>query len=46
MVNDLIIAAANKALTDIEDKIKEEIKKSTEGLVPNIPGLDLSNFGS
>ena len=43
MAQDLIIAAVNKALQEVEVKAKEEIKKSTEGIVPNIPGFD---FGS
>jgi DNA-binding YbaB/EbfC family protein len=44
MLQDLIIAAVNKGMTDIEEKIKEELKKSTEGMLPNIPGLDLGNL--
>ena len=41
MMHDLIIAASNKALEHAEEKGKEHIKKSTEGLLPNIPGFDL-----
>lgn len=44
ILQDLIVAATNKALVDIEEKIKEEMKKSTEGVLPNIPGFDLGNF--
>ena len=44
MMQDLVVAAVNKALADVEIKAKEEIRKSTEGLLPNIPGLDLSNM--
>jgi len=44
MMQDLIIAATNKALEDVEGKAREEIKKSTEGMLPNIPGLDLSGM--
>lgn len=44
MLKDLIIAAVNKAMEEVEVKAKEELKKSTEGLLPNIPGLDLSNL--
>lgn len=44
MIQDLIIAATNKALENIEAKIKEELAKSTSGMMPNIPGLDLSKF--
>ena len=43
-LEDLTVAAINKAMLDIEDKIKEELKKSTEGMLPNIPGLDLGNL--
>ena len=45
MLQDLIVAATNKALQEIEIKIQEELKKSTEGLLPNIPGFDLGNLG-
>jgi len=44
MLNDLIIAAVNKAISEAEILAKEEIRKSAGGLLPNIPGLDLSNF--
>ena len=44
MMQDLIIAATNKALQEVELKSKEELKKSTSGLIPNIPGMDLSGF--
>lgn len=44
MLQDLTVAAVNKALRDIDEKIKEEMKKSTEGLLPNIPGLDFGNL--
>lgn len=44
MMQDLIVAAVNKALEEVEGKAKEEMKKSTEGLLPNIPGLDLSGL--
>lgn len=46
MMQDLIIAAINKALNDIEEVTREELKKSTEGMLPNIPGFDLSGFGA
>jgi len=45
MLQDLVVAAVNKALENVDLVAKEEIKKSTEGIIPNIPGLDLSNFG-
>ncbi len=44
MMRDLIIAAINKAISEADIKAKEHIKKSTEGMLPNIPGMDLSAF--
>lgn len=44
MMRDLIIAAVNKATHEAEVQAKEYIKKSTEGLLPNIPGMDLSGM--
>lgn len=44
MMQDLIIAATNKALEEVEVIAREELKKSTEGMLPNIPGLDLSGM--
>jgi nucleoid-associated protein EbfC len=44
MLRDLIIGAVNKAMAEVEVKAKEELRKSTEGIVPNIPGFDLGNL--
>ena len=44
MLRDLIIAATNKAIEEVEVMAKEEIKKSTEGVIPNIPGFDLGGM--
>ncbi|WMJ73463.1 YbaB/EbfC family nucleoid-associated protein [Cytophagaceae bacterium ABcell3] len=44
MLQDLIVAATNKALADIEEKIREEMKKSTQGVLPDIPGFDFGNL--
>jgi DNA-binding protein YbaB len=44
VVQDLIIAAVNRAMENIEEKIKARIQESTEGVLPNIPGLDFSKF--
>lgn len=44
VMQDLIVAAVNKASEEAEVLAKEELKKSTEGLLPNIPGMDLSNL--
>ncbi len=44
MVQDLVVAAINKASDEAEILAKEEMKKATEGMLPNIPGMDLSSF--
>lgn len=44
MLIQLIIAATNKAITEVETLAQEHLKKQTEGLIPNIPGLDLSKL--
>lgn len=46
VVQDLVVAAVNKAMTDIDVKVQEEFKEKTKGLLPTIPGMDLgSMFG-
>ena len=44
MLTDLIVAATNKAMEAIEQKIKTEMKAATEGMIPSIPGMDLGNL--
>lgn len=44
LVQDLVVAAVNKASQEAEVLAKEELKKATEGLLPNIPGMDLSSL--
>lgn len=44
MLSDLIVAATNKALEHIEVKIKEELKSATDGMMPNVPGMDFGNM--
>jgi nucleoid-associated protein EbfC len=44
VLQDLIVAAVNKAAEEADVLAKEELKKSTEGLLPNIPGMDLSGL--
>lgn len=44
IVQDLVIAAVNKASEEAEVLAKEALRKSTEGLLPNIPGMDLSSL--
>lgn len=46
MLSDLIVAATNIAMESIDAKIKTEMKAATEGVMPNIPGMDIgSMFG-
>ncbi len=45
MAKDLIIAAVNQAIEKSDEMAKEAIRKETEGMLPNIPGLDLSGLG-
>lgn len=44
ILQDLIIAAVNKASEEAEVLAKESLRKSTEGLLPNIPGMDLGGL--
>lgn len=44
LLQDLIVAAINTALENVEGKSAEELRKSTEGFLPNIPGLDFSKM--
>ncbi|MCB0505429.1 MAG: YbaB/EbfC family nucleoid-associated protein [Cyclobacteriaceae bacterium] len=44
MLKDLIVAATNIAMEKADILAKEEMKKATEGMMPNIPGLDLSGM--
>ena len=39
MLQDLVVAAVNKAMENVEEQSKAFMQKSTEGLIPNIPGL-------
>jgi DNA-binding YbaB/EbfC family protein len=43
LIQDLVVAAVNKASEEADVLAKEELRKSTEGILPNIPGMD---FGS
>jgi len=44
IVQDLVIAAVNKAAEEAEALAREELRKSTDGLLPNIPGMDLTGM--
>jgi hypothetical protein len=44
MMKDLIVAATNAALEAIDLKIKDKMKSATEGMMPNIPGMDFGNM--
>lgn len=44
MLQDLTVAAINIALEKADTSAKEEIKKQTEGIMPNIPGMDMGNL--
>ncbi len=44
MVQDLVVAAINKALEEVEFKSKDHIKQSTQGIMPDIPGFDLNSM--
>jgi DNA-binding YbaB/EbfC family protein len=46
ILQDLIVAAVNRAMKNIDEKTQQEFKEKTAGLIPNIPGMDLgSMFG-
>ncbi len=44
MIQDLTVAAINKAMEEVDVKAKEEMKKATDGVLPNIPGMDLGGM--
>ncbi|MFY0688622.1 MAG: YbaB/EbfC family nucleoid-associated protein [Cyclobacteriaceae bacterium] len=45
LMTDLIIAAVNKGIQEADIKAKAHIQEATQGMIPNIPGLDLSGLG-
>lgn len=44
IVQDLIVAAINKAMEEADTLAKEHMQKHTEGIMPNIPGFDLGKM--
>ena len=44
MLEDLVVAATNKALQEAGKIAQEEIAKATSGMLPNIPGLGIPGF--
>lgn len=44
MLQDLVVAAINMATEKADEKAKEELRKSTDGILPNIPGFDFGNM--
>ena len=46
MLADLVVAAVNKASDAAAELARQELQRKTSGLMPNMPGLDLSSFGA
>jgi len=44
MIQDLTVAAINKAMEEVDVLAKEAMKKATDGVLPNIPGMDLGGM--
>ena len=44
-ISDYLVNTINEVLRNADLMSKMEMKKATEGLMPNIPGVDLSQLG-
>jgi len=44
MLEDLVVAAVNKALESAGAMAQAEMQKVTAGAIPNIPGLNIPGF--
>lgn len=44
MLEDLVVAAVNKAIESAQKMSQEELSKVTSGMLPNIPGLNLTGM--
>ncbi len=44
MVQDLTVAAINKAMEAVDIEAKEALRNATDGVLPNIPGMDLGGM--
>lgn len=44
MLQDLVVAAINMATEKADEMAREELRKSTDGILPNMPGFDFGNM--